>query len=60
MEFSDVYFVGDEIRDMEAGKKAKVKTVAVSWGYNTAESLQKENPDYLIDSPQELEKIIFK
>ncbi len=60
MKFSDIYFVGDEIRDMEAGKKAKVKTVAVSWGYNTAESLQKENPDYIIDSPQELEKIIFK
>ena len=60
MEFSDVYFIGDEINDIDAGKKAKVKTVAVSWGYNTAKSLQKENPNYMIDSPQELEKIIFK
>ena len=60
IEFSDIYFIGDEISDIDAGKKAKVKTIAVSWGYNTIESLQKENPDYMIYSPQELEKIIFK
>jgi phosphoglycolate phosphatase len=54
---SEVYFVGDEIRDIEAGKKAGVKTIAVSWGFNTKDALLKENPDYMVDSPQDLEKI---
>ena len=56
---SDVYFVGDEVRDIEAGKKTGIKTIAVSWGYNTKDALAKEHPDYLIDSPLELEKIVL-
>ncbi len=56
---SDVYFVCDEIRDVQAGKKAGITTVAVSWGYNTKDVLLKESPDYVIDSPLELEKIVL-
>ena len=56
---SVVYFVGDEVRDIEAGKKVGINTIAVSWGYNTKAALDKENPDYLIDFPLELEKIIL-
>jgi len=59
VEKSDVYFVGDEVRDIEAGKKVGIKTIAVSWGYNTKDALDKEDPDYLVDSPVELEKIIL-
>lgn len=55
----EVFFVGDEIRDIEAGKKAKVITIAVSWGFNSREALKKENPDNIIDSPSELMDIIF-
>lgn len=60
LEKSNVYFVGDEVRDIEAGKKAGVNTIAVSWGYNTKEALAKENPKFLIDSPDEIGKIILK
>ena len=56
---SDVYFVGDEVRDIDAGKKTGIKTIAVSWGYNTKDALAKEHPDYLIDSPLELKDIVF-
>lgn len=59
IEKSTVYFVGDEVRDIEAGKKVGIKTIAVSWGYNTRDALGKEHPDYLVDSPAELEKIIL-
>ena len=55
----NVLYVGDEVRDMNAGKKSKVITVAVSWGFNSKEALKKEKPDYLIDSPSELEPIVF-
>ena len=59
LEKSGVYFVGDEVRDIEAGKKAGINTIAVSWGYNTKAALDKEHPDYLIDFPLELENIIL-
>ena len=56
---SDVYFVGDEVRDIEAGKKAGIKTIAVSWGYNTKDALAKEQPDYIIDTPLDLKTIVL-
>jgi len=54
---STVYFIGDEIRDIKAGKKVGIKTIAVGWGFNTKEALSRESPDYLIESPKEIEKI---
>ena len=56
---SDVYFVGDEVRDIEAGKKAGIKTIAVSWGYNTKDALAKEQPDYIIDTPLDLKTVVL-
>lgn len=53
----DVIYIGDELRDIEACKKIWVKIIAVSWGFNNKEALQKYNPDYLVDTPQELLEI---
>jgi phosphoglycolate phosphatase len=50
----DTFFVGDETRDIEAAKKAGVKSIAVSWGYQTGAALQKEEPDYIFNYPDEL------
>lgn len=47
----EVIYVGDEDRDIIAAKKTKIKTIAVTWGFNTNEKLSRENPDYLVDSP---------
>ena len=30
----DVYYIGDETRDIEATKKINIKSIAVTWGYN--------------------------
>ncbi len=49
-----VVYVGDETRDIDALKKIKIPIIAVSWGFNSHEILQKQNPDYLIDSPSNL------
>ncbi len=54
---SMIFYVGDEVRDIEAGKKAGVKTIAVSWGFNSRDALLAESPDYIIDRPEELEYI---
>ncbi|MBD2773519.1 HAD-IA family hydrolase [Iningainema tapete] len=54
----DVIYVGDETRDVEASKKANIKVVAVTWGFNSKEVLARQNPDFLIQEPMELLKVI--
>ena len=54
----DVLYVGDEIRDIHSAKKAGIDIVSVAWGYNTTESLKKNEPNYLIYEPEELLCII--
>jgi phosphoglycolate phosphatase len=50
----EVIYVGDEDRDIIAAKKANLKTIAVTWGFNSNEKLSKESPDYLVDSPMQI------
>jgi phosphoglycolate phosphatase len=52
----DCIFIGDDEKDILAGKNAKMKSIAVTYGYG-------ENPhtwgaDWVIDKPKELEKWI--
>jgi phosphoglycolate phosphatase len=53
-------YVGDEIRDIEAAKKAGIKVIGVSWGYNSKIALQNANPDHIIEKPEELQEIILE
>lgn len=53
-----VFYIGDETRDIEAAKKAGVKTIAVSWGFNNEKILRKQNPDYLAKEPKELVELL--
>ncbi|MFA5926536.1 MAG: HAD-IA family hydrolase [Parcubacteria group bacterium] len=50
-------YIGDEIRDIEAAKKAGVRIIAVTWGFNTKAALQKFKPDYLVERPDDLIKV---
>lgn len=54
----EVIYVGDETRDIEASKKANIKVIAVSWGFNSPEVLAKQKPDFLIHKPSELLTVI--
>jgi phosphoglycolate phosphatase len=47
-------FVGDSPADMEAGKRAGVKTCAVRYGYGDPVELARWDPDYWIDDLREL------
>ena len=51
-------YVGDMTHDIEAGKEAGVKTVALTWGYQSKEILEKHNPDYIIANISELDKLL--
>lgn len=53
----DAYYVGDETRDIEAARKAGIRSIAVAWGYNSRKLLKRHDPDFLIDKPKELLKL---
>jgi phosphoglycolate phosphatase len=50
----DCLFVGDSPADMEAGKRAGVKTCAVRYGYGKTEEMAKFSPDFWVDDLREL------
>ena len=54
----EVAYVGDEIRDIDAAKKTGIKVIAVGWGFNSQEALAAQNPNFLIERPQELIEIM--
>jgi len=46
--------VGDSAADMEAGRRAGVRTCAVRWGYGDPQEMARWEPDYWIDEPWQL------
>jgi len=58
IEREDVIYVGDEVRDIKACKKAKIPIISVSWGFNKYSLLKKYKPDYIIRKPKELLRIV--
>jgi phosphoglycolate phosphatase-like HAD superfamily hydrolase len=53
-----VVYVGDETRDIEAAHKIGISVIAVSWGFNSHQTLAAHAPDFLIRHPQELMQVI--
>ncbi|BAU09566.1 phosphoglycolate phosphatase [Leptolyngbya sp. NIES-3755] len=56
---SQIYYVGDETRDIEAAKTSGVNSIATTWGLNSAEILLQHHPDFLIDCPKELLNLLI-
>jgi HAD superfamily hydrolase (TIGR01509 family) len=50
----DCLMVGDSGPDMDAGRRAGVRTCAVRWGYGNHEEMARLQPDYWIETPGEL------
>jgi len=51
-------YIGDELRDVKASQKAGVPVAAVTWGFNSRESLAAQKPDYLIDHPEDFLRLL--
>ncbi len=56
----NTYYIGDEIRDMEAAQKAQVHGIAVTWGFNTKKALKGANPSCLATNPKQILNYIEK
>lgn len=55
---SAMIYVGDEVRDVKAAKKAGVPMVAVGWGFNSVEALKASEPDELVHDAGSLAKLL--
>ena len=57
VERASLLYVGDEVRDVTAAKKARVAVAAVSWGFHDVELLRSLNPTFLLDTPAQLQSV---
>ena len=55
---TEVVYVGDELRDVEAAREVGVKSIAVSWGYADRSELAEQRPTHLVDAPGELLEVL--
>ncbi len=57
---TECLYVGDDLRDIEAGRAAGMKTVAAAYGYcGCDEPVSAWGADYIIDHPSDLHAIVF-
>ena len=54
----NVLYIGDETRDISAARKCGIRSVAVSWGYNSRKALSADSPDYLVETPEKFLELL--
>jgi phosphoglycolate phosphatase-like HAD superfamily hydrolase len=55
----EVFYVGDEVRDIAAAREAGVRIISVGWGYSARDALAAEGPDFLVDEPGQLVDVLL-
>ncbi|MBN8581414.1 MAG: HAD family hydrolase [Anaerolineae bacterium] len=53
-----VFMIGDALSDVRAAKEAGVASIAVTWGHQSLETLLRGEPEYVVNSPYELNDVI--
>lgn len=56
---SSVVMIGDTHYDMTGAKENEISSIAVGYGFGTAETLHACNPDYLIETVDELAELLL-
>ena len=58
---SNTVLIGDDQRDIVAGRTAGTTTIAVTWGYASPDDLPRNwGADYTVDTPAELEHLLVQ
>ncbi|WP_186646814.1 HAD hydrolase-like protein [Fluviispira vulneris] len=57
---NDFIYIGDEVRDIIAARRAAIKSVAVLWGKESEKLLTQEKPNYIAKSGYDLAQILNK
>lgn len=55
---ADTVFITDTVGDIKEGRECGVKSIAVTWGFQGQETLQKADPDKIVSTPEDLAKAV--
>ncbi|MCX6382585.1 MAG: HAD family hydrolase [Armatimonadetes bacterium] len=58
-QIANAVYIGDTTHDIQAGNGGGVRSVGVTWGAATPERLLAENPAALVNTPQELRRLLL-
>ncbi len=58
LDIKKILYIGDETRDIKAAQKAGVDIAAVTWGFNSSESLSDLDPTHIIDHPNKILNLV--
>lgn len=53
------WMAGDAVSDIAAARAVGCQSAAVSWGWQSMERLQASRPDCLVDTPEQLQKVLM-
>ena len=57
-EIENTVYIGDSEVDVITSKNAKLPCIAVTWGFRDKKVLESLNPEYIVDSPSDVLRII--
>lgn len=57
---SDFIMIGDRADDIIGAKKNKISSIGILYGYGTSEELKEQQPNYIVSSIKQLEKILLE
>jgi 2-phosphoglycolate phosphatase len=57
----DCLYVGDHVRDIDAGRAAGTRNIAAAWGYiEASENIHNWQADWIVDQSEQLHGLLFK
>lgn len=57
---ADCIYVGDHLRDIEAGRSAGMRTIAAGWGYiDESDAVEQWQADWIVNKSQNLKTLLF-
>lgn len=57
-DLKNTVYIGDSEVDVETAKNANLPCIAVTWGFRDKKVLESLNPEYIVDSPSDILRII--
>ncbi len=55
----ELVYVGDEVRDIAACQANNIRVIAVTWGFDIKEMLERAHPDYIAQKPADILDIVL-
>jgi len=58
LKVNETFYVGDTAGDIDAGKAAGMRTIAIAWGHQHKKVVEAAHPDYLFDTLEQIKAVL--